>query len=266
MLEGQQTRREQSPFEELLEKAANTPIIWETIMSNISGADVANCLKVCKGLRHLIKQCMNENSRFCQQMHVAAAASALGKGWTRSKITHRIAFVPPNFLVSVFGLDDAWYNGTRKVIRKVDPHGKVINATLPEDKEDYIYVFPTMDESRLFMELNERLILLEKDHHQYTLIPDGETAVGQEKRPQGLCCIQYRLFALDGFKENNNVTILMRLLNNNGHKHKDVTLYQLEHRDGSNMYTQHQQSNEEVRHEFTHLSITRMTKIWTCQI
>ncbi len=86
MLEGQQTRREQSPFEELLEKAANTPIIWETIMSNVSGADVANCLKVSKGLRHLIKQCMQENSIFCQQMHVAAAASALGKGWIRSKI------------------------------------------------------------------------------------------------------------------------------------------------------------------------------------
>ncbi len=53
---------EVSPFEQFLLKARNAPDIWENIMSDFSGLDVANCLRVCWNLRLAVKQCLETNS------------------------------------------------------------------------------------------------------------------------------------------------------------------------------------------------------------
>ncbi len=55
----------------------NMTNIWENVLGNLSGADVANCLKACKSLRAAVGQCLASNSRIREEMDVAATVSAI---------------------------------------------------------------------------------------------------------------------------------------------------------------------------------------------
>ncbi len=70
----------ESSFEKFVQRATNIPNIWVKIMTNLKGEDVANCLKVCKGLRFAINECMVSNSKFKNQLDAAATVIALQRG------------------------------------------------------------------------------------------------------------------------------------------------------------------------------------------
>ncbi len=241
-------KKKSSTFQDFMERAANIMMIWEIILSNVSGTDVVNCLKVSKGLRFLVKQCILRNSMIRQKVDAAITVSALKKGFILSKFSHRMAFVGSCDAAPAFCLDGAWYNSTNKVLRKVGPHGKVIAATLPAVNYDFIRVFPTMDNKEIFVATNQKLTLFNLDSkNKYSIVEDDETIEGEERIPQRLCYIQYRLYICKGSLEN-EVSIAMQPRNRYSKNPKDgVTLHMLEKKDHSNFTVHHMTSNEEVR-------------------
>ncbi len=72
-------RRTLSPFENFTQKATNMLTIWETIMRNLSGTDVANILKVNKSLRAALAQCFETNTRLRHEMDAAATTCAINR-------------------------------------------------------------------------------------------------------------------------------------------------------------------------------------------
>ncbi len=236
----------ESPFEVFVLKATNIPRIWEIIMSYISGTDVANCLKVCKGLRFVIGQCLYFSSRFRQEMDIAATASAISKGWIKSKYKLELSSkLGKNVSKTMtYSIDRRWYyNGRRKICFKPQLRKVSKPIQLPKVIGPIYNVFPTMDPKYVYVQCSRRLALLELKKSIVKAIFDPEDDIGLEKIPQEPFCIQYRLFAKSEH-DGNRVIVIMRLVNSSRYAVKNVTLYHLE--GNSNIDLPHVSSNEEV--------------------
>ncbi len=219
------------PFKHFLTNAANMIIVWETIMLNLSGSDIANCLRVCRGLRWAIRQCLETNSRLRLRADQAAMASSLSKGWIQSKAT--IAFKgleePPGYVSCT--LDGNFYNPNRKTIVKLDSYGKQNNIPLPAGIKGVFNVLPTMQEDLVMADLGKGKMALfkilphEVKEIKYETCPEyAKDQENMQKEPS--CCIKYRLFTSEEDWED-SVIVLMKPFYPSLKSSKVVPLYKV---------------------------------------
>ncbi len=232
-----------SPFEAFLHKAANITRIWKTILSNVTGTDVANCLKVCRKLRFAIGQSLDSSSSFKQEMDIAASASAISNGWIKSKTNLRpekISSQNPSKVI-FFDLGRRWqpFDEREKPIL-IGQQGKMLRIGFPKITNIFVPKAPKY----VYAQYQRRLVLLQLENTFTEDIFDEEAERGFEKIPQEPYCIRYRLLAMDEHSED-RVTIMMKLLNSSGAEVKTISLYHLV--GNSIMDLSHTASNEEVK-------------------
>ncbi len=98
-------------FELFMQKSANMLHIWENVMLNLSATDVANCLRVCKGLRHVTVQCLASklNPRWRRKIEVEVMARAASRGVTQPMFQVSIERKWRDGKSEFFALDDTWF-------------------------------------------------------------------------------------------------------------------------------------------------------------
>ncbi len=163
---------EDSPLESFVQKSANMPIIWEAVMHNLSETDVARCMKVCRALRSVLRQCLTSNSKMRKELDVAATVRALKVGYVQS--TLQVSFElektwgpvgpyytnHPNFDDSFFVLDNIWFRKEGRTkwidIFKLGPHGEGVYFEEPLKTNSWLHdcnikVCPTTNAKRVFI-------------------------------------------------------------------------------------------------------------------
>ncbi len=113
--------QEDSTFEKFMKHTKNMPMIWENIMSQMPGEDVASCLKVCKELRSIISQCMATNITFRRQMHSAATSSGIRRGRFHYKDDFLWKYRKEDVYSLVCALDGLYYHHWRRYANSSSP-------------------------------------------------------------------------------------------------------------------------------------------------
>ncbi len=149
-----------------MHRTANMPSIWEEIISNLSGEDVAICLRVNRALRSAIGQCLLSSTRLREKTDAKAAACAFEKGILRSRV--QVQFrqkyrTGKREEGTFFALDNVWYyrqNNQAKrfiVVRLSEDHERVLfrgslrTSEGSEAIEKAFRVFPTGNSNRYFV-------------------------------------------------------------------------------------------------------------------
>ncbi len=236
------------PFELFLGKAANILTIWETIIINLCVTDIANCLKVCKGLRWAIRQCLLTNSRLKLKLDQETMVSSLKKGWIQSKamITFEGLTKDPDFYPT-FTIDGTFVNRSSSTIVKLDSSGMPYNIPGPSGIQGFSQIFPTMEEDLVYAECGYGELALfkicphEVKEIKYNIFADYP--IGQEIIHEGPCCIRYRLFTSEENRKD-CVIILMKPLYPSVTCSKVVPLYKVNKNETYSVF--HVSSNEEV--------------------
>ncbi len=123
-------------FEHFSHRSENMFIVWEKIISNLSGADVANCLKVNKRLRIIVGQFLASSSKLHREIDLKATVQSLKKGKFQSTATVHFKCknsnrqFMKNFGSSIsdddfFAIDDIWFYSLLLLTRlRENPHRK----------------------------------------------------------------------------------------------------------------------------------------------
>ncbi len=239
------------------------PEIWENILSNVSGSDLANCLKVCKALRSMVIQCVESSSRFRHKVNCAATASAIAKGYAQSGPDVFFRLMP----TAVWSLDGVWYDRSgRSIIRfcptgcQMKPFGIMCGDSQQFCHPDESTIHSTTDDYRFVLSCHSQSLLLNICFHSGDIVDDPEAEEEEEYEIQPWFqepnCLRYRLFEVEKGTENelNDIEIVMGILNSRGEITKKVTLYRFTEEEQlmfpRTMYTlldrRHLSSNEEV--------------------
>ncbi len=237
------TDRNDPPINELLHRH-HVPLVWETIMCNLSGEDMANCLRVSKGLRSVILDCMDRNVKFRHQMHAAATCSATKKS-RASRSVSQIQIC--GSIGALRAVDSILLSGGRTVL-KTNRNGKTLEIPIAKSAEGsrpwmLLNVHPTLDKDSMYLEEECGCTLLDLSKSDVKTIPQPVQAdrrewnfFGSEPR-----CLRYRLFSerkVCGEKQ----SVIMSLLDNSGKIRSEVLLGTI----GGNATLRHAASNEEV--------------------
>ncbi len=259
-----------SAFESFTRKSANMPKVWENILSHTSGGDVANCLKVCKGLRNVIEQCISSSTRFRHEIDVAATTAAMAKSRIHSKLETKFRWKMPLNYDYMFALDDMWYYMRPEVDKiefiQLDQSSKSTKKGSFRTKRCDTYpsfvIHPTQDPSKVFVQDPiVGLYPVKLGQGVAEMIPEHYTIEGKynsrfEKGHDRPCYIRYRLFVCSyGAKDNNSktATIFITLTDENGLFDRSKVLYKME-----SLHFKHLASNEEVMencHTFCYISL-----------
>ncbi len=231
-----QESQDYSHFQLFLHKALNMLNIWEMIMSCLSATDVANCLKVNKGMRSAFGQCINLNSRLRQKLDLAATVRAIERRKLKStaklqleciKYRTKGKCVVPFDGVLFYRQDGPLYKDTFEC----SPKGDIVFYKAFSKTGSYCQsvVFPTTNPKRFFISDLDNV-----DFAEMTLIEIEPGSVrtidtsskyypsAQEGCFENPYCIQYRLFF-------NYRKVYMDLLNERAEPERTVLLLDLKH-------------------------------------
>ncbi len=223
------------------------------IISYLSATEVANCLKVNKGLRSAFGQCINLNSRLRQELNLAATVSALErrkpkstaqvqleckKGRTKGK---RVVLFDGVLFYS-YRQDRFSYKDTIECNSKGDI---VFYKAFSKTGAHYqSVVFPTRNPKRFFIKHLDKfglatMTLIEIEPGIVRTI-GKYTQRAQVERFMKPYCVQHRLFF-------NYHKVYMELLNERAEPERKILLHDFEH-DGNNISGRliHLASMEEV--------------------
>ncbi len=148
------------------ERTASMPLIWENILSNLSGSDVAHCLRSCKSFRSIIGSWMMFSKKFRNQMDSSAIVSAIEK--RKIKYTEEIRLdhkMDDAGLIYLYAIDDLLFTRKRnstdiEIVKSITGHcdGIAKNETLEMEQGDADFfepgpfaVYPTQDVERFFV-------------------------------------------------------------------------------------------------------------------
>ncbi len=252
-------------FETFIERTANIPIIWEKIMLNLRGTDVANCMKVSRSLRKTMNQCLASNSKLRQKIHLAARKSAISRGKFKMELkVHFEKGFGDAQTQRFFALDGVWYytHGDRSSLDILkyyfEDDTSSFTRSLRFQPHPLLWVEPTPDPERYFV--RDELVEYDSARETFvhakaseTIAPDFEDILHSEEMIGGRpICSQYRLDMKKEITDEGelvSIGIHMHVLSPKGESIKSIMLHnydRVEHR-----YVTHSSSNEQVTlHEF----------------
>ncbi len=247
--------------------------IWENIMLNLPGTDVANCLKVCKGLRSAIRQCLETSSKFKHVMDVAATAAAIGKG--RILSSSKCTFTDGRDYHLLCALDGIWYHRkhnqsscTRLDSAELQPNDSTNNPSVAKGNirisswYSNIVIHPTLDPKMALVQgesclssvvgvntlvLDTQPIKLVHDDFCKWLLPSEHQRVEIGQIGQRPRCIRHRLFLLKNIA-GERPNLVMNILN--GTKDNSINDYVVISKPSSDKIM-HLSSNEQVTKQTT---------------
>ncbi len=224
-----------SSFESLLERTKNMPELWEILLLNISGSDLANCLRVCKTLRSIVKQCLRTNSKLRHKVDCAATSSAISKGVMSGKPKIPFSKMPK----AVLALDGAWFDKGGTTVVRISSYGYLQVFRLP--RNDNGQAICKLDEGTLQPTLDNRGDVLLGDSNGVYLLrasqitPDSPTVTtiqcdiknSVEFQPwfEEPRCARYRLCQFKDPASPGHGQIVMWILDRNGMIDRPVVLY-----------------------------------------
>ncbi len=223
---------EASPFEQFLLKTRNVPDIWKNIMSDFSGLDVANCLRVCWNLRLAVRQCLETNSRLRYEMDLFSTNSAYKKGQIKSRTIVDLNKDITNYPGNIWALDGVWFKRQASIFRvcpNVNKAREFFSLAKDGKLSKFFQVYPTGNDERFLLLTSAGLSLIKLGHEHTESLCDPEPTNGDLEIPQMFqgparsTYVRYRLFArVDGHSS----SIVMALLDDQGEMTREVVLYQ----------------------------------------
>ncbi len=258
-----------SAFELFMHRAANMPKIWENIMENVLGVDVACCMKTCKGLRAILAQCLCTSSRFQHDMNLAATASATAKGRLSSKRVLLVNRRRKKDLTEVCAIDNVLYcrcekdvdnisflRMTNEIRSKRHLSFKFHSRRLRWYPTSFI-IHPTKDAEQYFL---QRLVdYTDERLHHLKVTANAIAEITPEPLTQESCLkweyrhsrprfLRYRLFSfMSPLKDETGIQmrVFVTLGNRNGAFDRSLVLYRLNSNE-HHLEVKHMASNEEV--------------------
>ncbi len=229
------------------------PKVWENILSNLSGSEVANCFRVSWDLRAAIGQCLGTKSRFRQRLDIAATRSAIRDSKILSRKLVRFSACKNNhncILDRLCAIDNVWLNYSRKnkqtyvcqqdLLGNTNDNG-AIEYSFPQNESDSLHFLPTLDFSRLMYVTDCKMTSVEfGDKSAKTQIvhecPSNELyfAALNEYYLYYPYCATYRLYSEPVEKSLGMIRINMCLLEPDGKLSSIVKLYEIECQRGEN--------------------------------
>ncbi len=197
------------------------PIIWEAIMRNISGLDVANCMKVSRAMRSVIGQCLDSSCRLRQEMNVAATVSAVKAGKMQSTVEVEFKRKKKPYYdyrgQAFYAIDNMWFYSQEdtcdiKVIALGQNNEVVFKKSLRRIRRllnDSITVYPCRDAKRYFVNNNGTSDLIKVKSRRAKLVSKTDSEVytdwgclvlenGCGYLDKGClevpCCVSYKLY------------------------------------------------------------------------
>ncbi len=252
-----------SPFHAFINKTQNMPHLWESIILKLSANDVACSLKVSRGMRSAVGQCLTPESSLRQIMDMKARADAISRGGFHSKT--RID-LEGRVLNKICGLD-----GVLLCQRQCPPRG--VNALVINDKSGqtvesrfanmfhgpaFSLVHPSPTPGKIFVQSGFDLKLCEigpgglrpvPESHFPCPVRPNQVCFSQEERHCGneACYIGYRLFFVKLMtpSADRNKMVLSPLSDDGCRTVCNIALYEVRTQ-GLKSHVRHLPSNEEV--------------------
>ncbi len=208
------------------ERSANMTKVWELITSELSGLDVARCLKVCRGMRLAIAQCLQTNTKLRRKLDAEATVIEAMRSSFSSTTTVNTGDR------KVFVLDDTWYfeecGRTGKVgTRRLCPDtGETIDSTVNLGKELYFQfvIMPTMNPDKVLAVTSkmEKKMEGEEDRGHFEVLQEGAgndldamtRKYCTEYFPSAHCLVRYRIFVQR--RSYDTFDLIMILIGNDG--------------------------------------------------
>ncbi len=259
-------REETLSFELFMQKSANMLHIWEKVVFNLTATDVARCLRVCKGLRHVTAQCLasKANQRWRKRINFEVMARAASRGETQQVFEVSIERKWRDGQSDIFALDDTWFwmesdNSSHVEVVKVNPtHDRVSFRTdLPIGEHPNLHFNPTLEVDRAVADIDWKYPLVHirpRSEVFFQMLPQ-EIGPQSETEWMEICneelsegrptCARYRLYSKEENSEDDYYSyVAITLLNKEGRKERSLLLHKFINL--TNDEVVHSASNDEV--------------------
>ncbi len=199
------------------------PIIWETIIRKLSGTDVVNSLKVSKGLRSVLGQCLASNTQLHEEMNIAATVSAAVKsGKLQSTVQvkfKRKKFRDPGKQIcdskdATYSIDNVWFHKQFQTehfnIAKLNQNNEVVFktslGTMKNQNFYQIQASSTRDDNMFFVADKGQINLVKITSNEAKIVSNRDDShvfsfAEEYGRPQS---VRYRLYSLSGLEDELN--------------------------------------------------------------